>query len=131
MKLVKTTADYRRAMQRVEALMLLEPSRDTPEADELEVLAFLIEAYEKSRFPIPAPDPIAAIRFRMEQQGLSRKDLEPYLGGRSKVSEVLSRKRPLSLAMIRKLHEGLKIPVDVLLELRPAGTSRKKQVRAA
>jgi HTH-type transcriptional regulator / antitoxin HigA len=87
----------------------------TPAADRLEVLVTLVEAYEAERWPIDLPDPVAAIVFRMEQQGLTRRDLEPYLGGRGRVSEVLTGKRALTLAMIRKLHAGLGIPLESLI----------------
>ena len=85
------------------------------EADEMEILVALIEAYEQKRYPIAAPDPVDAIKFRMEQQGLTQKDLEPYIGSSGRVSEVLNRKRRLSLAMVKRLHEGLKIPYESLL----------------
>ncbi|MDY0019773.1 MAG: ImmA/IrrE family metallo-endopeptidase, partial [Anaerolineae bacterium] len=112
-KIIKNEADYQAALERLESLMDAQPG--TPEEDELELFAVLIETYEKDAFPIGLPDPIAAIQFRMEQQGLTRKDLEPYIGSQSKVSEVLNRKRPLSLSMIRALHAGLGIPAEVLL----------------
>jgi HTH-type transcriptional regulator/antitoxin HigA len=87
----------------------------TAEADHLEVLVTLVNAYEAEHHPIDPPDPIEAIRFRLEQQGMTRKDLEPFIGGRARVSEVLSRKRPLTLAMIRRLRRGLGISADVLV----------------
>jgi HTH-type transcriptional regulator/antitoxin HigA len=93
--------------------MLAKP--DTAEGDELDVLTTLVDAYEKEHFPIDAPDPVDAIVFRMEQIGLSRKDLEPYLGSRARVSEVMNKRRGLSLAMIRSLHENLEIPLDALI----------------
>ncbi len=86
-----------------------------PDADRLELLALLVRDYEDKHYPIDMPDPVEAITFRMEQMGLTRKDLERYIGSRSKVSEVLSGKRRLSLSMIRALHEGLGIPAEVLL----------------
>jgi HTH-type transcriptional regulator / antitoxin HigA len=85
------------------------------EFDELELLTLLIENYEEAHYPIDFPDPVEAIKFRMEQQGLSPKDMIPYLGSQSKVSEVLNHKRPLSLAMIRALSQGLDIPIEVLV----------------
>ncbi|HNP65267.1 MAG TPA: helix-turn-helix domain-containing protein [Woeseiaceae bacterium] len=88
---------------------------DTAEGDELDVLATLVDVYEKEHFPIELPDPNDAIKFRMEQMGLSRKDLEPYLGSRARVSEVMNKRRGLSLAMIRALHENLEIPLDALI----------------
>ena len=94
----------------------------TPEMEELELWVHLIQVYEDEKYPIAPPDPLAAIRFRMEQQGLTPSDLVPYLGSKSRVSEVLSGKRTLSLAMIRRLHEGLGIPADVLIAQNPAKT---------
>jgi HTH-type transcriptional regulator/antitoxin HigA len=113
-KVLKTEVDYEAALAHVETLMDAEPG--SPEEEELEVFALLIETYEKAHHPIELPDPIEAIKFRMEQQGLIQKDLAPYLGSQSRVSEVLNRKRPLSLSMIRALHEGLGIPAEVLLQ---------------
>ena len=110
---IKTEQDHERALARVEELMNAEP--DTLEGDELDVLATLIEAFEDKHFPIDPPDPIEAILFRLEQLDLERKDLKPYLGGRHRVSEVLNRKRDLSLNMIRRLHEGLNIPLESLI----------------
>ena len=99
-KVIKTEADYDAAMARIDELLDAKPG--TPQADELEVLSILVELFEKKTFPIDLPDPISAIRFRMEQQGLEAKDLVPYLGSPSKVSEVLAGHRNLSLSMIRK-----------------------------
>jgi HTH-type transcriptional regulator/antitoxin HigA len=87
----------------------------TDEGDELDVLATLVDAYETEHFPIESPDPIDAIKFRMEQMGLERKDLEPLIGSRARVSEVLNKRRGLSLKMIRTLHEELDIPLEVLI----------------
>jgi HTH-type transcriptional regulator/antitoxin HigA len=87
----------------------------TDEGDELDVLATLVDAYEAQQFPIELPDPIEAIRFRMEQMGLGRKDLEPFIGSRARVSEVLNKRRGLSLKMIRELHEKLDIPLEALI----------------
>jgi HTH-type transcriptional regulator / antitoxin HigA len=112
-KIVKNENDYKAALDRINELMDTEPG--TPEGDELELLAMLVELYENKIHPIDLPDPIGAIKFRMEQQNLTQKDLFPWIGSRSKVSEVLSRRRPLSLSMIRKLHEGLGIPGEVLI----------------
>jgi HTH-type transcriptional regulator/antitoxin HigA len=113
-KVLKTEADYEAALAHVETLMDADPG--SPEEEELEVFALLIDTYEQTHHPIDLPDPIEAIKFRMEQQGLLQKDLAPYLGSQSKASEVLNRKRPLSLTMIRALHEGLGIPAEVLLQ---------------
>jgi HTH-type transcriptional regulator/antitoxin HigA len=100
--------------------MALDPAADTPEGDELEVLVLLIEKYEMEAFPMDLSDPVEAIRFRMDQQRLSNKELIPFVGSASKLSEVLSGKRSLSLAMIRRLSQGLGIPVGVLIQ--EAGT---------
>jgi HTH-type transcriptional regulator/antitoxin HigA len=112
-KLIKTESEYGAALARVEKLMDARPN--TPQGDELEILSLLIHDYEGRAFPIDKPDPVAAIRFRMTQQGLSNKDLVPYLGSRSRVSEILSGRRRLSLRMIRALVAGLRIPAEVLL----------------
>ena len=108
--------DYREALQIVSGLVDADPASGTPEGDRLEVLATLLERYEAEHFPLDLPDPIEAIKFRMEQQGLKAKDLIPYIGSASKVSEVLSGRRPLSLTMIRKLVNELGIPAEVLLK---------------
>ena len=110
---IKTEDDYSDAMRRIDALMDALPG--TEEGDELDVLATLVEAYERDHFPIDPPDPVEAILFRMEQMGIDRKALEPFLGGRSRVSEVLNRKRKLSMSQIRKLHDGLNIPLENLV----------------
>ena len=110
---IKTNDDHEQALLRIEVLMNAEP--DTDEGVELDVLVTLVEAFENENFPITAPDPVAAIRFRMDQMGLDRTALEPFLGGRSRVSEVLNRKRSLSMTQIRKLHEGLNIPFENLI----------------
>lgn len=113
-KIIRTEKDYQDALERLNVLMDAAPG--SPEDDELDLLSFLVEKYEEEHFPIDLPDPLEAIKFRMEQQGLTRKDLVQYIGSQSKVSEVLNRKRPLSLAMIRALHDGLGIPAEVLLQ---------------
>lgn len=113
-KLIKTPEEHEKVLKRIEELFDAEPN--TPEGDELELLVTLLELYEKEKYPISSPDPISAIKFRMEQQGLKNKDLIPYIGSKSKVSEVLSGKRALSLNMIRKLNEGLGIPAEVLIQ---------------
>jgi HTH-type transcriptional regulator/antitoxin HigA len=115
---IKTQAEYERALIAVERLIDAEPKAGEPQADELELLSLLIEDYEETVFPIPDPTPIEAIRFRMDQMGLKQKDLVPYLGSRARASEVLSGKRPLTLRMIRALHEGLGIPAEVLIRER-------------
>jgi HTH-type transcriptional regulator/antitoxin HigA len=110
---VKTEKDYSKALHRIDELMDAAPN--TKAGDELDVLATLVEAYEREHFAISSPDPVEAILFRMEQMELDRKALEPFLGGRSRVSEVLNRKRNLSMSQIRKLHDGLNIPLENLI----------------
>ena len=110
---IKTEEDYSNTMLRIDALMGALPG--TEEGDELDVLATLVEAYERDHFPIESPDPVEAILFRMEQMGIDRKALEPFLGGRNRVSEVLNRKRNLSMRQVRKLHDGLNIPLENLV----------------
>ncbi|HUI16188.1 MAG TPA: helix-turn-helix domain-containing protein [Alphaproteobacteria bacterium] len=110
---IRTKADYRKALKEVERLWRAEPG--TPAGDRVEVLTTLIEAYEAKHHPIPAPDPIAAIEFMMEQKGLSRRDIEPAIGSRGRVSEIFTRKRPLTLPMVRALSALLDIPADVLV----------------
>jgi HTH-type transcriptional regulator / antitoxin HigA len=111
---IRTEADHEAALKEVECLF--DASPNTPQGDRLEVLTTLIEAYEEKRYNIPLPDPVEAVVYTMESRGLSRRDLEPYIGSRARVSEVLSRKRPLSVDMIRKLHSGLGIPAEVLIQ---------------
>jgi HTH-type transcriptional regulator / antitoxin HigA len=112
-KPIRTAKDYEGALKDVERLWGAKSG--TPEGDRLDVLATLIDAYEAAQFPMDPPDPIEAIRFRMEQQGLTRKDLEPLIGTRTRVAEVLNRKRNLSIAMIRRLHAKLGISAEVLI----------------
>lgn len=113
-KPIKTVEDNRAALARIEQLWDAEP--DTAEGDELEVLATLVHAFEEEHYPIDAPDPIEAIRFRMEQQELEPEDMVQFLGTRSRVTEVLKRQRRLTINMIRKLNEGLQIPLDCLVK---------------
>lgn len=115
-KIIKRKEDYEAAMARLSVLMLGNPEPGTDEENELELLALVIEAYERQIVPSAKADPVESIVFRMDQMQLSRNDLIPYIGSSSKVSEVLSRKRPLSLAMIRRLHRGLGIPANILIE---------------
>lgn len=110
---IRTERDHERALRRIETLM--DAELGTEEGDELEVLTTLVEAFEEKHFPVDTADPIDAILFRMEQQGLDRKDLEAFIGSRHRVSEILNRKRGLSLEMIRRLHAGLGIPLEVLV----------------
>jgi HTH-type transcriptional regulator/antitoxin HigA len=113
-KVIKTQAEYEAALARVADLMDAQPG--SPDEQDLELFALLVEQYEQAHFPIARPDPVEAILFRMEQEGLTRKDLTVYIGSPSKVSEVLNRKHPLSLSMIRALHKGLGIPADILVQ---------------
>jgi HTH-type transcriptional regulator/antitoxin HigA len=112
-KPIRTKADYRAALKAVESLMGAKAR--TPDGDRLDVLVTLIEGYERQHFPMDLPDAVEAIKFRMEQQGLTPKDLEPLIGRSNRVYEVLNRKRGLTLAMIQKLHAGLGIPAESLL----------------
>lgn len=111
---IKSEADYEVALERVSDLM--DAKANTPRGDELDVLAILIEAYETKHHPINTPDPVDAILFRMDQYGLKDKDLIPFIGQSGRVSEVLSYKRKLTLPMIRKLHAGLNIPTESLVQ---------------
>ena len=114
LKPIKTDAAYRDALAEVERLYDAAP--DTSEGDRLEVLVTLIQVYEAKHYQIPLPDPIAAIEYYMESRGLTRRDLEPYIGSRGRISEVLRRRRPLTVDMIRRLHSGLGIPAEVLIQ---------------
>ena len=109
-KVIKTEAEHEAALARVAELMDAQPG--SPDEQELELFAMLVEQYEQEHFPIAPPDPVEAILFRMEQEGLTRKDLAAYIGSPSKVSEVLNRKRPLSLSMIRALHRSIRCHLD-------------------
>jgi len=114
---IKNEASYRATLVEVEGLMSAE--MDTPEGDRLDVLVTLVEAYEAKHFPIASPDPIEAIKFRMDQAGLTPRDMVPYIGPQNRVYQVLSRKRPLTLNMIRRLTQGLHILAEVLI-MQPA-----------
>jgi HTH-type transcriptional regulator/antitoxin HigA len=111
---IKTEADYQAALKEIERLFDATPG--TPEGDRLEVWTTLLEAYEEQKHSIPLPDPIEAIKYHMESRGLSPRDLEPHIGSRARVVEVLSHKRALSIDMIRRLHTGLGISADVLIQ---------------
>jgi HTH-type transcriptional regulator/antitoxin HigA len=111
---IRTEADYQAALAEIEHLF--EAAPNTPEGNRLEVLTTLVETYENQHYRIPAPDPVEAILYYMESRGLSRRDLEPYIGSRARVAEVLNRRRPLSLEMIRRLHAGLGLPADTLIQ---------------
>lgn len=110
---IKSEKDYKTAISRIEELW--GAKKDSPESDELDLLVTLVEAFEMKHYPIAPPDPIDAIKFRMEQMGMTSADMVKYLGSQSRVSEVLNRKRKLSLGMIKSLYKGLKIPAEVLL----------------
>ena len=110
---IKSEKDYKTAISRIEELW--GAKKDSPESDELDLLVTLVEAFEMKHYPIAPPDPIDAIKFLMEQMGMTSADMVKYLGSQSRVSEVLNRKRKLSLGMIKSLYKGLKIPAEVLL----------------
>ena len=111
---IKTQRDYRRVLKEIEGLM--RARRNTPEGDRLDMLVTLVEAWERKRYPLDLPDAIEAIKYHMEQSGLKPRDLIPFIGSRNRVHEVLNRKRPLTLKMIRRLHEGLGIPAESLIK---------------
>lgn len=113
-KPIKNETDYKRALARLE--FIFDSKKGTPEGDELEVLGILIEKYEDQHFPIGFPDPIEAIKFRMEQMGYTQSDLANVVGLKSRASEILNRKRKLTLEMIRSIHEKLKVPTEVLIQ---------------
>jgi HTH-type transcriptional regulator / antitoxin HigA len=113
-KPIKTDADYRATLREIESLMTAEPG--TPEDERLDVLVTLVEAWEREHYPMDLPDPVEAIKFAMDQRGLTVKDLEPMIGRANRVYEVLSHKRPLTLKMIWKLHKGLGIPAESLIK---------------
>lgn len=117
-KIIKTEEEYAEALACVESLMDARPG--SAKEEELELWSLLVERYEQEHFPMDIPDPVEAIKFRMEQEGLRQKDLEKYFPGKNRVSEVLNYKRPLSIGMIRALHRGLGIPAEVLLREIPA-----------
>ena len=114
-KPIKTEDDYQQALKRLE--MIFTAKQDTMEGDELEILGILIENYEEEHFPLNSPDPIAAIEFRMDQMGMDQQDLTRIIGSKSRTSDLLNRKRPLSIRQIRLLHKELHIPADVLLKV--------------
>jgi len=112
-KPIKTEIDYELALNEIERLFEAAPG--TSDGDRLEILTTLVEVYENQHYTIPLPDPVGAIKYYLESRGLTRQDLEKYLGSRARVSEILNRRRPLSLEMIRRLHDGLGIPAEVLI----------------
>ena len=117
---IRSEEDHQAAVARIAELMHAAPG--TPDGDELDILATLVDAYERQQHPIDALDPVTAIQFRMDQLGLTRKDLEPMIGTRTQVSEVLARKRALTLAMVRRVRSGLGISADLLIA--PSSTKR-------
>jgi HTH-type transcriptional regulator / antitoxin HigA len=119
---IRTEADYDRALKAIEPYFLREPRRGTPDADRFDVLAALIEVYEAKHWPIDPPDPVEAIRYRMEVSGLSQADLAQLIGSRSRASEILRRKRPLTMDQAWKLHRNWNIPAEVLLRPYHTGT---------
>jgi HTH-type transcriptional regulator/antitoxin HigA len=127
-KVIKSEAEYHDALGRIEKLMNGDPDEGTPEANELEVLTLLVADYESKRFPASLPDPIEAIKFRIEQQNLTQRDMIPFIGSRSKVSEVLSGKRTLTLSMMRALHTNLGIPAKVLLQERDSSLLEESEI---
>jgi HTH-type transcriptional regulator/antitoxin HigA len=113
-KPIRNEADYQKALERLE--VIFDAKRGTPEGDELEILAIVVDNYENENFPIGMPDPISAIKFRMEQMGMKQKDLVEMVGFKSRVSEIMNKKRKLTLDMIRKLSANLHIPTEVLIQ---------------
>ena len=114
LKIIKTEAEYEAALERLE--VIFDAKRDTPEGDELDLLTLVIDKFEKEHFPIDLPDPVEAIKYRMEQMGYKQKDLADIIGLKSRVSEILSKKRKLTLEMVRKVHRVLNIPTDMLIK---------------
>lgn len=117
---IRTNDDYEQALEHIARLFQAQPN--TPEGDILDVLTTLVEAYENQKHPIEPPDPIEAIHYHLESRGLTRRDIEPYIGNRARVSEILNKRRPLTLEMIRRLHDGLGIPAEILIQ--PYSTHR-------
>lgn len=113
-RLLKSEEDYEAALERIDEIF--DAKEGSEEADERDLLTALVEIYEEKKYPIDSPDPVSAIKFRMEQEGLNNEDMVQYLGSKSRVSEIFSGKRTLSISMIRKLSSGLRIPADVLIQ---------------
>jgi len=124
-KPIRTEKDYEAALARIEEIF--DAEADTPAGDELEILASLVELYEKKNYPIELPDPIEAIKIRMEDLGLDRKDLESTIGSKGRISEILNRKRPLTLPMVQKLSEKLGLPMEVLAQTYPLAKTPRKE----
>lgn len=124
---IKTEQDHAAALAEIERLFNSAP--DTSDGDRLEILSVLVDAYEERHHPIAPPDPVAALEYYMESRGLSRRELEPYLGSRARVAEVLNRRRRLSIEMIRRLHEGLSIPAEALIRPYPLAREQTQNTR--
>ncbi|HBC85973.1 MAG TPA: transcriptional regulator [Lentisphaeria bacterium] len=115
-RLIKDEKEYHQALEEIEKLMLSDLKKGSHEEEKYELLTVLVKHYEDVNFPTPPPDPVEAILFRMEQAGLTRKDIEPYFGARSRISEIFNHKRKISPKIAKNLHKGLKIPSDILIE---------------
>ena len=126
---IRTEDDYKSALAEIEGLFQAEP--ETPEGDRLDVLTLLVEAYEEQHHPIPPPDPLAALEYHLESRGLTRRDLEPYMGSRARVAEVMNRRRALTIDMIRRLHHGLGISAEILIQPYPLVEPRPSRTRRA
>jgi len=124
---IRTQEDYEAALARIEEIFDAEP--DTPDGDELEILASLVETYEEKNYPVGLPDPIEAIKIRMEDLGLNRKDLESAIGSKGRVSEILNRKRPLTLPMVQRLSEKLGLATEVLAQPYSLAETTRKECR--
>ena len=127
-KPIRTEEDYESALSRIEEIF--DAERDTPEGDELEILASLIEVHEKKHYPIGLPDPIEAIKIRMEDLGLARKDLEDVIGSKGRISEIFNRRRPLTLPMVQRLSEKLGLPTEVLAQPYPLAETSDQKYRS-
>jgi HTH-type transcriptional regulator/antitoxin HigA len=128
-KPIKDESDYDAALAEIDGLMDARPN--TPEGDRLDVLVTLVEAYEEKHWRVNPPDPIEAIKLRMQQRGLTRRDLEKVLGSKSRVSEIMNRKRPLTMEMIRRLHKRLGIPAESLIQRTTRGRSQRRRRASA
>lgn len=127
---IRTEADYEQSLEEIAALIEKDPELDTPEGERLELLSLVVKDYEEKHYPIPTPDdPVEVILFFMEKDNLTRKDMEAYLGNKARVSDILNRRRSLSLSMIRRLNQGLDIPADLLIA--PASRESRKTTTGA
>lgn len=125
---IRTEDDYRAALVEIEAVFQAKP--ETLEGDRLDILTLLVEAYEEQHYPILPPDPLDALEYHLESRGLTRSDLEQYLGSRARVGEVMNRRRPLTIDMIRRLHQGLGIPAEILIQPYPLVKPQSRTRRA-